>query len=441
MQRDVRTTDNWALVLAAHFAKSHHVPLRVVYTLPPPPHPARTKQLPPLLKDMPMTERHGHFLVGGLELVHAELQALHIPFHVLLPDSYDTVGQSFYQCAVEGFGARIVVSDFSPLREPRQWMECQTVPLLETARIPFVQVDAHNIVPVWTASTKREIGARTLRSKINKVIETYLQPPCPAVNSNDPSTVPSRALPAFDRATYEEYLQMDTSVPALDWAKPGTAAGMAQFQSFLRLGLKQYDSLRNDPTQPQVCSNLSPWINHGHISFQRITLEVKQLRTHATGSAAFIEEGVIRRELSDNYVYYEPNHYDNLQAAAGWAQETLQLHASDHREYVYTVEKLEQGESHDDLWNAAQFQLVREGGMHGFLRMYWAKKILEWTSSPELALRTAQYFNDKYALDGKDPNGFVGVGWSIMGIHDQGWQERPVFGKIRYMNYNGCKRK
>ena len=216
---------------------------------------------------------------------------------------------------------------------------------------------------------------------------------------------------------------------------------MQQFQKFLKIGLSKFAELRNDPVLRDVCSNLSPWINRGHVSFQRLTMEVTKLNKYATGSAAYIEEGVIRRELSDNFCYYEPNHYDSLTAAAGWAQETLQVHASDPREYLYSLEELEQGRTHDDLWNAAQLQVVREGVMHGFMRMYWAKKILEWTESPQVALRTAQYFNDKYALDGYDPNGFVGVGWSIMGIHDMGWKERPIFGKIRYMNYNGCKRK
>merc|ERR1712151_834044 len=154
-----------------------------------------------------------------------------------------------------------------------------------------------------------------------------------------------------------------------------------------------------------------------------------------------IEEGLVRRELSDNYVFYTPDDYDKFTGALGWAQETLRVHDRDEREYVYTREELENGMTHDDLCNAAQLQVVHEGGMHGFLRMYWAKKILEWTSNSAKALEIAQYFNDKYALDGNDPNGFVGVGWSIMGIHDQGWKERPIFGKIRYMNYAGCKRK
>jgi deoxyribodipyrimidine photo-lyase len=177
------------------------------------------------------------------------------------------------------------------------------------------------------------------------------------------------------------------------------------------------------------------------MSFQRCIMAVKKLNKHASGSASYIEQGLIRRELSDNLLYYTPEDYDSLNAAAGWARETLEIHSNDPREYVYSLEELELGKTHDDLWNAAQLQVVREGKMHGYLRMYWAKKILEWTEAPEVALRTAQYFNDKYALDGKDPNGFVGIGWSIMGIHDRGWQEREVFGKIRFKNYARCKRK
>jgi len=126
---------------------------------------------------------------------------------------------------------------------------------------------------------------------------------------------------------------------------------------------------------------------------------------------------------------------------AGWAYDSLQLHNADARDHVYTLEQLEGAGTHEDLWNAAQNQLVKTGKMHGFMRMYWAKKILEWTPSAEDALKWSVYLNDKYSLDGSDPNGYVGCAWSVMGTHDMGWAERPVFGKIRYMNYNGCKRK
>jgi deoxyribodipyrimidine photo-lyase len=273
----------------------------------------------------------------------------------------------------------------------------------------------------------------------------------------------------FDMATYRKYLQMDESVPPVDWAKPGTQHAMQQFDSFLKNGLKHFDELRNNPNYKEALSNMSPWINHGHVSFQTLARQVKKLNKYANGTAAYIEEGLVRRELSDNFVFYAPDDYDSLGSAAEWARESLELHTADQREWLYSLEELETAKTHDDLWNAAQLQLVQEGKLHGFvsifcasssddtkscksntllfllclpqLRMYWAKKILEWTESPNVALRTAQYFNDKYALDGNDPNGFTGVGWSIMGIHDMGWKERPIFGKIRYMNYAGCKRK
>lgn len=435
MQRDMRARDNWTLCLASYFAAQKKLPLHVVYAFAPPPL-SDVDPLPALV-DLPMTRRHGDFLLGGLESVHKELAEKKIPMHFVMAKSHQTVGEEVCQLALEQLHACLVVSDFSPLRQFREWMEVQAAPIMNNAAVPFYQVDSHNIVPVWTAAPNKQVGARTLRPKIQNVIKKYLQE-YPIVAGN---TRHDLVIPQFERDEYETYLKIDESVGAVDWAVPGTDAGMQQFRQFCQVGLPKYNEDRNDPVQPHVCSNLSAWINHGHISFQRVTMEVYKLNKYPTGVAGFVEEGVIRRELSDNYLYYEPNHYDSLEAAADWAKESLQLHASDPREFVYSTEDFEQGKTHDELWNAAQLQLVREGGMHGFMRMYWAKKILEWTASPEAALKTSQHFNDKYALDGKDPNGFVGVSWSIMGIHDQGWKERPVFGKIRFMNYNGCKRK
>ena len=158
------------------------------------------------------------------------------------------------------------------------------------------------------------------------------------------------------------------------------------------------------------------------------------------GFDTFFEEAVIRRELSDNFCFYQPN-YDNIEGAKAWAKQTLLAHAKDKRPVIYTFKELEECRTADDLWNAAQMQMNKEGKCHGFLRMYWAKKILEWTESPQQALEFSNMLNDKYSLDGRDPNGYVGCMWSICGTHDQGWAEREVFGKIRYMNYAGCKRK
>jgi deoxyribodipyrimidine photo-lyase len=460
MQRDVRVRDNYALSWAAHLAAQHNVALRVYYALPPPPPPLPTTSadqedaslllLPPDLDHLPITERYGTFLLGGLECVHKELQQLQVPLHVLQPSSHDTVGNAVYR-QLRQDRARIVVCDFGVLRHHRLHTEVQLVRLLEkeaaaaaagkdssaaaVSGVPHVwQVDAHNVVPAWTVPA-RQVGARTLRPKLHKVMADYLVDNFPDLSEVLSSSTPAQDVqrPSFDRDAYLKYMQLDKSVPAVEWAVPGTDAALTQLNSFASVGLSKYDALRNDPTHATICSNLSPWINHGHVSFQRVALLIKKMNKHASGSASFLEEGIVRRELSDNYLYYTPNDYDQLTGAAEWAQQTLQVHASDPRESTYSLDEWEHAQTHDDLWNAAQLQVVREGQMHGFLRMYWAKKILEWSQSPEVALRTAQYLNDKYALDGRDPNGFVGVGWSIMGIHDQGWGERPVFGKIRYV--------
>mmetsp|Transcript_29789 Transcript_29789/g.44478 ORF Transcript_29789/g.44478 Transcript_29789/m.44478 type:complete len:672 (-) Transcript_29789:48-2063(-) len=448
MQRDVRTSDNWALLFAQSLAVQNQVPLRVVYALPPPPSETAAEGQdgsPPAPADMPLTERHGVFLLDGLQIVAKELSSTQVPFDVICPTSRESVGETIHShCTSSSHNALAVVCDMSPLRFPRKCMEDQATPLFDQSEVPLIQVDAHNIVPVWMASPKREVGARTLRPKINKVFADYCTQ-FPSFTGND--HLDDDGLTAKNEYDWDElkaYLTLDDSIAHIPSMKAGHETAMERFRAFCsspQHGLKNFDSLRNDPNFPSVCSNLSPWINYGQVSFQRLALDVRALKKHSNGTAAYIEEGVIRRELSGNYVYYTRDNYDSLGGAADWARDSLELHSTDEREYLYTWKELEKGETHDDLWNAAQLQLVREGTMHGFLRMYWAKKVLEWTTSPSYALATAQYFNDRYAYDGNDPNGFVGIGWSCMGIHDMGWKERPIFGKIRFMNYAGCKRK
>jgi deoxyribodipyrimidine photo-lyase len=145
----------------------------------------------------------------------------------------------------------------------------------------------------------------------------------------------------------------------------------------------------------------------------------------------------VRRELSDNFCYYNQD-YDHFQGFPEWARKTLDDHRGDEREYLYPLEEFEAARTHDPLWNAAQLEMVQRGKMHGYLRMYWAKKILEWTASPEEAQEVAIFLNDRYELDGRDPNGYVGIAWSIGGVHDRAWKERPIYGKVRYMSYKGA---
>jgi deoxyribodipyrimidine photo-lyase len=234
-------------------------------------------------------------------------------------------------------------------------------------------------------------------------------------------------------------VEVDKSVKEVTWLKPGATGAKENLNSFCSDRLRDYGAKRNDPNI-LACSSMSPYFNFGQISVQRTILHVKGLRTHHDSTASFVEESVVRRELSDNFCYYN-KYYDSLDGCYDWAKTSLKLHWNDKREHLYSQQQLEKAQTHDDLWNAAQIQLTSTGKMHGFLRMYWAKKVLEWTENPNEALRIALYLNDRYALDGNDPNGYVGCMWSIGGIHDQGWAEREIFGKIRYMNYAGCKRK
>lgn len=157
--------------------------------------------------------------------------------------------------------------------------------------------------------------------------------------------------------------------------------------------------------------------------------------------SAFLDELIVRRELAHNFVRFN-SHYETFHSGEPWANQTLRIHTSDKREYFYSEAQLENAETHDPLWNAAQKQMVLTGWMHGYLRMYWAKKILEWSPSAEVAYDIAVRLNDRYELDGRDPNGYAGIAWAIVGKHDRAWgPERAVYGKIRYMSYASTSRK
>jgi deoxyribodipyrimidine photo-lyase len=391
MIRDVRTQDNWALLFAQNIANKIGLPLRVVYALPPPPDNHEASSIseeengspPPKPSDMAMTVRHGKFLLDGLKVVSNEFKEKGVLFTMFHPRrGRDHVGYDIYQdyCLSPTMcDAYAVICDMSPLRHHRTWVESQAAPSFESAGVPFYQVDAHNVVPVWIASNKREVGARTLRPKINAVFARYgTQFPEFEGNINNNKGTAETCKSGDDEngdlpqwKEIEEYLNLDTTIGTVDGMQGGHMVAMSRFHDFCtskQYGLKNFDTLRNDPTYNYVCSNLSPWINAGHVSFQRLALTVRALKVHTNGTAAYIEEGVVRRELSDNFVYYTPDVYDSIDAAAGWARESLDLHASDVRDYVYTWKELEAGMTHDELWNAAQLQLVREGKMHGFMR-------------------------------------------------------------------------
>jgi len=373
------------------------------------------------------TLRQYGFMLKGLKEVAGDLAALNLPFFLLRGDPSRELVRFV---AAQGVGA--VVSDFSPLRLVRDWKSA----VAEGIGVSLEEVDAHNIVPCWAASPKAEYGAYTLRPKLKRLLPEFLED-FPALSRHPAGwegtvpEIPWEELPAG--------LEVDTSVPEVTWLLPGERRARAALEDFLEHRLPFYGARRNDPAQDGQ-SNLSPYLHFGQLAPQRLALEVEDRPGQDASREAFLEELIVRRELADNYCFYQP-HYDSFAGFPAWAQKTLNQHRGDKREKLYTPEELARGLTHDELWNAAQREMVHRGKMHGYLRMYWAKKILEWTDSPEEAQDLVIYLNDKYELDGRDPNGYAGIAWSIGGVHDRPWFERPVFGKIRYMSYKGCRSK
>jgi deoxyribodipyrimidine photo-lyase len=256
---------------------------------------------------------------------------------------------------------------------------------------------------MWMASDKQEYAARTIRNKINSKLGEYLTEFPPVIKHPHKAKNPPADI---NWKTALESLKVDRTVGEVDWIQPGYSNAVGMLESFINKRLKLFGTKRNDPTV-NALSNMSPYFHFGQIAVQRAVLEVSKHKSKSKeGVEAFCEEAIVRRELSENFCYHNPN-YDNLKGITDWARISLDLHRKDKRPWLYTRQELEEAKTHDDLWNAAQIQLRKEGKMHGFLRMYWAKKILEWTTDPDEALAIAIYLNDRYNLDGRDPNGYV----------------------------------
>ncbi|XP_057667177.1 deoxyribodipyrimidine photo-lyase-like [Diorhabda carinulata] len=411
MYRDCRVQDNWAMIFAQRIAIKKKIPLFVCYTIKDVHH-----QYP--------TQRHFKFLIEGLKLVQKECKELNIGFHIVNSSPKDIAS------LVSNNNIGGIVCDFSPLKHPRNLQAALLDHIPDD--VPVVQVDAHNIVPVRIASEKQEGMAKFLRSKINKHLDEYLTG-FPNVSSHQFKGKLDLKDDIENINDCYNYYKPKYDVPEVKWGEgPGEIAGLSMLYNFMLKNLKEYGSTSNDPSKDNT-SKLSPYLNYGQISAQRCALEVKSLSSlYKEQCDKYLEELIVRRELTDNYCYYNSN-YDNLEGAAGWAKDSLKLHSKDKRTWTYTREQLENAKTHDEMWNAAQLQAYHEGKIHGYMRMYWCKKILEWTQSPEQAIEYGLWLNDTFCLDGTDPNGYVGIMWSICGVHDQGWKEREIFGKIRYM--------
>jgi deoxyribodipyrimidine photo-lyase len=413
MSRDQRAEDNWALVYSQEIALDRQAPLAVAFSLVP--------------NFLGATLRQYDFMLRGLKETCATLTSKNIPFFLLHGDPQRTL-----PAFSKKYGIATIVTDFDPLRIKSLWKGT----VAKNIKASLIEVDTHNIVPCREVSEKQEWGAYTIRPKIHRLLDGYLTD-IPRMTEH-PHTWKG-SVPKFDPAKILKNLDIDRSVMPVQWIQPGASAGLIALKDFLANRLPDYDEARNDPNKSGQ-SDLSPYIHFGQISAQRIALGIKRAKAPAVSKEAFLEELIIRKELSDNYCFYN-RRYDSTGAFPSWAKKTLNEHRKDKREYLYSTKELEGARTHDDLWNAAQAEMVTTGKMHGYMRMYWAKKILEWTPSPEHAMKRAIYLNDKYELDGRDPNGYTGIAWSIGGVHDRAWGERDVFGKIRFMSQSGCRGK
>jgi deoxyribodipyrimidine photo-lyase len=414
MSRDQRAHDNWALLYAQEIAIGKKLPLIVAFCL-----------IPNFLE---AAMRQYGFMLKGLREVQLELEKYNIPFFLLQGDPSEEVPKF-----VNEINANCLVSDFDPLKIKRIWKRDAA----KQINIPFYEIDAHNIVPCLYVSDKQEFGAYTIRPKIHKRLPEFLED-FPKLKKMS-SFVEFKNEKDINWSKITNNLKVDFSVEEVDWIKPGEKNAVKSLDIFIKNRLGSYAEFRNDPTK-DAQSNLSPYLHFGQLSALRAALHVMKFAENNPAKESFLEELIVRRELSDNFCYYNTN-YDSFKGFPNWAKETLSNHRKDERDFVYSLKEFENAKTHEDLWNAAQNELRKRGKLHGYMRMYWAKKILEWSSSPEEALKIAIYLNDKYELDGRDPNGYVGCAWSIGGVHDRAWTERPIYGKIRYMNRNGCARK
>jgi deoxyribodipyrimidine photo-lyase len=334
-----------------------------------------------------------------------------------------------------GKDASLIVTDRGYMRPQKKWRE----KVAREADCLVTQVESDVVVPVELASGKQEHAARTLRPKIQEYLEDFLVALRPTRVEKRSKNMREDGLDLSDVEKVLDGMDLDRSVGALSHLyKGGNSEAKKIFRRFLKQGLGDYDANRNQP-QTDYVSHMSKYLHFGHVSPIWLVLQAREASAKQNNIESFVEELVVRRELSMNFVFYN-NDYDSYSNLPGWARKTLEEHKGDEREYTYTRKQLENAGTHDEYWNAAMKEMVHTGYMHNYMRMYWGKKILEWSNTPEHAYKTTLYLNNKYFLDGRDPNSFANVAW-VFGQHDRGWTEREVYGKVRYMSSGGLERK
>jgi deoxyribodipyrimidine photo-lyase len=428
MQASLRTGYNHPLEYAIHLANHRRCGIHVVFCLTPS-YPGATV-------------RHYTFLLEGIRDVAGKLKQRGIPFSLWTGDPMNMAA------ALRGL-ASTIVTDRGYLRHQRRWRES----LATDADCPVVQVESNVVVPVELVSGKEEYSAATIRPRILRHRDGWILPVQevePQRREDGPLLPnPASGVAYMDIPEHASWGQADAIPEGMEVLREpvftgGESAARHLLDDFLQNRLSGYDTQRNIPDKNHL-SHMSPYLHFGNISPVEIALKAMEyaqnvLEPDVQGSLdTLLEELIVRRELAMNYAEYNPR-YDSYGALPEWARRSLEEHATDPRPYVYTLEELTAARTADPYWNACQREMVITGKMHGYMRMYWGKKVIEWTPDPEEAFQRLIFLNDTYELDGRDPNGYAGVAW-VFGKHDRPWVERPIFGKVRYMNDNGLRRK
>lgn len=415
MQQSQRASENQALEYAIQQANLLAQPLVVGFGL---------------MANYPESNgRHYTFMLEGLQALVPALASRGIKFVCRYGDP-DQVALAL------GAAASLLVCDRGYLRHQRQWRD--RVAQAATCRV--VQIEADVVVPIETASSKADYAARTLRPRIHRHLDRFLRELAPTPLQHSSLDLDIQGIDLQDIAAVLAKLAVDQSVPAVSrfW-RGGTAMGKQVWAKFLDQSLAHYTDHRNQP-QTNHLSYMGPYLHFGQISPLYLALQVQgQAAVARANIDTYIEELIVRRELAMNFVYYTPD-YDAYSCLPSWAQKTLDAHRHDPRLPCYSLEELDQATTVDPYWNAAMKEMKYTGYMHNYMRMYWGKKILEWTATPEAAFAQALFLNNKYFLDGRDANSYTGVAW-LFGVHDRGWRERPIFGTVRYMAASGLRRK
>ncbi|GGL77526.1 deoxyribodipyrimidine photo-lyase [Deinococcus aerolatus] len=410
VQASARTRDNHALEYAVRRANNLGLPLVAVFGLTP---------------DYPEANaRHFQYLLEGLRDLRVNLAARGVPLSIRMGRPPEVALEAARE------GAALVVTDVGYLNLQRAWRDWLKAQL----EVPFVQVESEAVIPVRTVSGRLEYAARTIRPKLHRLLGDYLVP-LEEQELRAQTNDWEMGLDVGDPAALVRTLPVDHSVP------PGSEVGgedaaLERVEEFISLDLAQYGARRSDPTV-EGSSRLSAFLHYGHLS--PLTAALAAQEHGGPGADIFLEELIVRRELSFNLCTFNPQ-YDQYDGLPEWSRRTLEEHAGDRREHVYTCEQLDAAQTHDPYWNAAQTQMVRTGRMHNYMRMYWGKKIVEWTPDPRTAHAEMLWLNNRHEQDGRDPNSYAGLGW-VLGLHDRPWARRPIFGTVRYMNAGGLKRK